>query len=145
MERSGTSVAGQTKEAAVLRKGGNRKKRTTKELSIFFYCRSLYPCAHQGRRKKRRRREHRFPPRFLLGGLWVGCVVIYVFSFFTLCVLTCYRAYDGLRLRIESAMRGWMDGFQVRCSFMIAVEAAAGAVFLPIIKPKPWVRRDGLS
>ena len=28
---------------------------------------------------------------------------------------------------------------------MIAVEAAAGAVFLPIIKPKPWVRRDGLS
>ena len=75
----------------------------------------------------------------------MGCVVIYVFSFFTLCVLTCYRAYDGLRLRIESAMRGWMDGFQVRCSFMIAVEAAAGAVFLPIIKPKPWVRRDGLS
>ena len=42
-------------------------------------------------------------------------------------------------------MRVWMDGFQVRCSFMIAVEAAAGAVFLPIIKPKPWVRRDGLS
>ena len=36
MERSGTLVAGQTKEAAVLRKGGNRKKRTTKELSIFF-------------------------------------------------------------------------------------------------------------
>ena len=56
-------------EAAVLRKGGNRKKRTTKELSIFFYCRSLYPCAHQGRRKKRRRREHRFPPRFFIG--WV--------------------------------------------------------------------------
>ena len=22
---------------------------------------------------------------------------------------------------------------------------AAGVVFLPIIKPKPWVRRDGLS
>ena len=42
-------------------------------------------------------------------------------------------------------MRGWMDGFQVRCSFMIAVEAAAGAVFLPIIKPELWVRRDGLS
>ena len=38
-----------------------------------------------------------------------------------------------------------MDGFQVRCSFMIAVEAAAGAVFLHIIKPKLWVRRDGLS
>ena len=28
---------------------------------------------------------------------------------------------------------------------MIAVEAAAGAVFLPIIKPEQWVRRDGLS
>ncbi|MBQ6771507.1 MAG: hypothetical protein IJP44_11100 [Bacteroidales bacterium] len=28
VERSGTSVAGQTKEAAVLRKGGNQKKRT---------------------------------------------------------------------------------------------------------------------
>ena len=38
-----------------------------------------------------------------------------------------------------------MDGFQVRCSFMIAVEAAAGAVFLLIIKPELWVRRDGLS
>ena len=85
------------------------------------------------------------PSVFYWVGCAVGCVVIYVFSFFTLCVLTCYRAYDGLRLRIESAMRGWMDGFQVRCSFMIAVEAAAGAVFLHIIKPKPWVRRDGLS
>ena len=28
---------------------------------------------------------------------------------------------------------------------MIAVEAAAGAVFLPIIKLQSWVRRDGLS
>ena len=28
---------------------------------------------------------------------------------------------------------------------MIAVEAAAGAVFLPIIKLQLWVRRDGLS
>ena len=62
VERSGTRVAGQTKEAAVLRKGGNQKKRTSAQ--HFFYCRSLYPCAHQGRRKKRRRREHRFPPRF---------------------------------------------------------------------------------
>ena len=34
MERSGTLVAGQTKEAAVLRKAANRKKRT--KLSIFF-------------------------------------------------------------------------------------------------------------
>lgn len=55
-----------------------------------------------------------FPLGFYWVGCAVGCVVIYVFSFFTLCVLTCYRAYDGLRLRIESAMRGWMDGFQVR-------------------------------
>ncbi len=81
MECSGTLVAGQAKEAAVLRKGGNRKKRTTKELSIFFYCRSLYPCAHQGRRKKRRRREHRFPPRFLLGGLCGGVCRYLRFSF----------------------------------------------------------------
>jgi hypothetical protein len=50
-----------------------------------------------------------------------------------------------LRLRIKSAMRVWMDGFQVRWCFKIAVESAAGAVFLPIIKPKLWVRRDGLS
>jgi len=41
VERSGTLVAGQTKEAAVLRKAANRKKRTTEELSIFFYWRSL--------------------------------------------------------------------------------------------------------
>ena len=39
MERSGTLVAGQTKEAAVLRKAANRKKRT--KLSIFFYWRSF--------------------------------------------------------------------------------------------------------
>ena len=42
-------------------------------------------------------------------------------------------------------MKVWMDGFQVRWCFKIAVETAAGAVFLPIIKPKLWVRRDGLS
>ncbi len=42
-------------------------------------------------------------------------------------------------------MRVWMDGFQVRWCFKIVVETAAGAVFLLIIKPKPWVRRDGLS
>ena len=53
---------------------------------------------------------------FPLGFYWVGCAVgcslFTFFSFFTLCVLTCYRAYDGLRLRIESAMRYWMDGFK---------------------------------
>ena len=38
-----------------------------------------------------------------------------------------------------------MDDFQVRWCFKIAVETAAGAVFLPIIKLKSWVRRDGLS
>ena len=38
-ECNGASVAGQTKEAAVLRKAANRKKRT--KLSIFFYWRSL--------------------------------------------------------------------------------------------------------
>ncbi len=42
-------------------------EKSARQLSIFFYCRSLYPCAHQGRRKKRRRREHRFPPRFFIG------------------------------------------------------------------------------
>ena len=146
MERSGTLVAGQTKEAAVLRKAANRKKRTTEELSIFFLLalvialrtpRQAQEAATQGTPIS--------PSVFYWVGCAVGCVVIFVFSFFTLCVLTCFRAYDGLRLRIESAMRGWMDGFQVRCSFMKAVESAAGAVFLPIIKPKLWVRRDGLS
>lgn len=130
MERSGTSVAGQTKEAAVLRKGGNRKKRTTKELSILFSStlvialrtpRQAQEAATQGTPIS--------PSVFYWVGCAVGCVVIYVFSFFTLCVLTCYRAYDGLRLRIESAMRGWMDGFQVRWCFKIVVEAAAGGVF----------------
>ena len=38
-----------------------------------------------------------------------------------------------------------MDDFQVRWCFKIAVETAAGAVFLPIIKLQMWVRRDGLS
>ena len=38
-----------------------------------------------------------------------------------------------------------MDGFQVRWCFKIVVETAAGAVFLPIIKPEQWVRRDGHS
>ena len=38
-ECNGASVAGQTKEAAVLRKAANRKKRT--KLSIFFYWRSF--------------------------------------------------------------------------------------------------------
>ena len=70
---------------------------------------------------------------FPLGFYWVGCAVgcslFTFFSFFTLFVLTCYRAYDGLRLRIESAMRGWMDGFQVRWCLKIVVEAAAGGVF----------------
>ena len=37
-----------------------------------------------------------------------------------------------------------MDGFQVRCSFMIAVEAAAGVVFARL-GLQLWVRRDGLS
>ena len=38
-----------------------------------------------------------------------------------------------------------MDGFQVRWCLKIEVETAAGAVFLPTIKPELWVRRDGLS
>jgi len=37
------------------------------------------------------------------------------------------------------------EGLKVRWCFKIAVETAAGAVFLPIIKPELWVRRDGLS
>ena len=56
-------------------------------------------------------------------------------------VLSCLRWFEiADRVRNER-----VDGFQVRCSFMIAVESAAGAVFLPIIKPELWVRRDGLS
>ena len=61
-----------------------------------------------------------------------------------LCI-SCYRAYEsGLEIADRVRNEG-LDGFQVRWCFKIAVEAAAGAVFLPIIKPKPWVRRDGLS
>ena len=63
-----------------------------------------------------------------LGVRWYVSLFTF-FSFFTLCVLTCYRAYDGLRLRIKSAMRVWMDGFQVRCSLKREVETAAGGVF----------------
>ena len=37
------------------------------------------------------------------------------------------------------------ESFQVSRCFKIAVEAAAGAVFLHIIKLQSWVRRDGLS
>ena len=33
----------------------------------------------------------------------------------------------------------------MRWCFKIVVKTAAGAVFLLIIKPKAWVRRDGLS
>jgi len=47
-------------------------------------------------------------------------------------------------LRIESAMRVWMDGFQVRWCFKIVVEAAAGVVFARL-GLQLWVRRDGLS
>ena len=113
MERSGTSVAGQAKEAAVLRKGGNRKKRTTKELSIFFYCRSLYPCAHQGRRKKRRRREHRFPPRFFIGLDVRWDVSLFTFfSFFYVMrtnVLSCLRWFEiADRVRNER-VDGWLS------------------------------------
>ena len=42
-------------------------------------------------------------------------------------------------------MRSDNESFQVSKCFKIAVEAAAGAVFLPIIKLQSWVRRDGLS
>ena len=38
-----------------------------------------------------------------------------------------------------------VKGFLRMWSFKIAVETAAGAVFLPIIKLQMWVRRDGLS
>ena len=37
------------------------------------------------------------------------------------------------------------EGFQFRWCFKIVVRSAAGAGFLLIIKPKSWVRRDGLS
>ena len=37
------------------------------------------------------------------------------------------------------------EGFQFRWCFKIVVRSAAGAVFLLIIKPELWVRRDGLS
>ena len=71
MERSGTLVAGQTKEAAVLRKGGNRKKRTTKELSIFSIA-ARYTLAHT---KAGARSGDAGNTDFPLGFYCVGCAV----------------------------------------------------------------------
>ena len=72
MERSETSVAGQTKEAAVLRKGGNRKKRTTKELSIFSIA-ARYTLAHtKAGARSGDAGNTDFPLGFLLGGLCGG-------------------------------------------------------------------------
>ena len=74
-------------------------------------------------------------------GCAVGFVVIYVFYVMRANVLSSLRGFE-LADRVRNEV---LDGFQVRWCFKIVVEAAAGAVFLPIIKPKPWVRRDGLS
>ena len=85
-----------------------------------------------------------FPLGFLLGRLCGGLFVIYVFLVFYVIrtyVLSCLRWFEiADRVRNEG-----LDGFQVRWCFKIVVETAAGAVFLLIIKPKPWVRHDGLS
>ena len=57
---------GRRKRRCCARAATKKSARSLRSSAFFFDCRSLYPCAHQGRRKKRRRREHRFPPRFLI-------------------------------------------------------------------------------
>ena len=69
MERSGTLVAGQTKEAAVLRKAANRKKRT--KLSIFSIG-ARYSLAHT---KAGARSGDAGNTDFPLGFYCVGCAV----------------------------------------------------------------------
>ena len=75
MERSGTLVAGQTKEAAVLRKAANRKKRT--KLSIFFLLALVYSLAHT---KAGARSGDAGNTDFPLGFYCVGCAVAKMLS-----------------------------------------------------------------
>ena len=53
------------------------------------------------------------PSVFYWVGCAVGCVVIYGFSLFTLCVLTCYRAYEsGLEIADQvrnEGLDGWLS------------------------------------
>ena len=114
MERSGTSVAGQTKEATVLRKGGNRKKRTTKELSIFFLLPLVIPLRTPRQAQEAATQGTPISPSvFYWVGCAVGCVDIYVFLVFYVMrtnVLSCLRWFEiADRVRNE---RGWMDGFK---------------------------------
>ena len=70
MKRSGTLVAGQTKEAAVLRKAANRKKRTSAQ--HFFSIGARYSLAHT---KAGARSGDAGNTDFPLGFYCVGCAV----------------------------------------------------------------------
>ena len=113
MERSGTSVAGQTKEAAVLRKGGNRKKRTTKELSIFFLLPLVIPLRTPRQAQEAATQGTPISPLgFLLGGLCGGLFVSYVFLVIYVMrtyVLSCLRWFEiADRVRNER-VDGWLS------------------------------------
>ena len=71
MERSGTLVAGQAKEAAVLRKGGNRKS-ARRRSSAFFSIAARYTLAHT---KAGARSGDAGNTDFPLGFFCVGCAV----------------------------------------------------------------------
>ena len=70
MERSGTSVAGQTKEAAVLRKGGNRKKRTSAQ--HFFRLPLVIPLRTTRQAQEAATQGTPISPSVFY---WVGCAV----------------------------------------------------------------------
>ena len=109
MERSGTSVAGQAKEAAVLRKGGNRKKRTTKELSIFSIA-ARYTLAHtKAAARSGDAGNTDFPPRFFIGWALRWDVSLFTFfSFFTLCVLMDLRWFEVADRVRNEVLDGWL-------------------------------------
>ena len=88
MERSGTLVAGQAKEAAVLRKGGNRKKRTTKELSILFSSTLVIALRTPRQAQEAATQGTPISPSVFIGWAVRWDVSLFTFfSFFTLCVL----------------------------------------------------------
>ena len=111
MERSGTLVAGQTKEAAVLRKGGNRKKRTSAQ--HFFLLPLVIPLRTPRQAQEAATQGTPISPLgFLLGGLCGGLFVIYVFLVIYVMrtyVLSCLRWFEiADRVRNER-VDGWLS------------------------------------
>lgn len=98
MERSGTLVAGQTKEAAVLRKAANRKKRTTKELSIFFLLALVIALRTPRQPQEAATQGTPISPSVFIRWVvrWVVSLFTF-FSFFTFYRPYVIRAYDGLK------------------------------------------------